>query len=340
MSALKAHEVERFLRAPDLKAGIYLVYGTDAGLVREFGQRLIRHFAGKNPDPIAHTSLHADELVGDPGRLVDEARTGSLFGGPRTLRIRNATKALLAPVSGLLDDPPEAVIVLEAGNLPRGDALRTLVEKSQNARALPCYADNDRALNELIQNTFRESNISAVPEAISTLRTLLGNDREITRRELEKLCLFAAKSKTISIEDVELLCGDNSTRAIDSVLDAVGGGNARQFDEAFEGAVIAGIDPQRVLSAALQHFTNLRRWKVRVDDGQSPRQVLETLRPRPHFSRTDALERQLRTWSDTALADACARLYSAIYETRRNANLRQVAAGRALLAICVAAAQR
>lgn len=340
MTALKAHEVERFLQKPDLPAGVYLVYGTDAGLVREIGQRLSKHFAGENPDPMAHTVLQGDELTGETGRLVDEARTPSLFGGSRTVRVRNATKALTVPVSLLLDDMPDAVVVLEAGNLPKSDALRALAEKHKLARALPCYADNDRAINDLILNSFRQDGIQADNDAIATLRTLLGNDREVTRRELEKLCLYAAQSKQITADDVERLCGDNSARAIDAILDAVGSGNARQFDEAFEGAATSGIDPQRVLSAALQHFAGLRRLRLLVDAGQSPKDAVSAARPRVHFSRTSAMERQVRLWSDDALANAIGRFYDAIHETRRNSAVKQATTARALLAVCVAAAQR
>ena len=46
MTALKAHEVARFLARPDLSEGIFLAYGPDAGLVRETAQRLIRWSAG------------------------------------------------------------------------------------------------------------------------------------------------------------------------------------------------------------------------------------------------------------------------------------------------------
>jgi DNA polymerase-3 subunit delta len=39
MTALKAHEVERYLKKPDLDAGVFLAYGPDGGLVREAAQR-------------------------------------------------------------------------------------------------------------------------------------------------------------------------------------------------------------------------------------------------------------------------------------------------------------
>ena len=80
MTALKAHEVERFLKRPDLDAGILLVYGPDTGLVRETAQRLVRHYAGAESDGMGLVTLDGGEIDSDPGRLLVEARTSSLFG--------------------------------------------------------------------------------------------------------------------------------------------------------------------------------------------------------------------------------------------------------------------
>ena len=35
MTALKAHEVARYVARPDLSEGVFLAYGPDGGLVRE-----------------------------------------------------------------------------------------------------------------------------------------------------------------------------------------------------------------------------------------------------------------------------------------------------------------
>lgn len=340
MSALKAHEVARFLDKPDLTCGVFLSYGPDQGLVNETARRLIRHYGGANPDPMSEITLEAGELANDPSRLAVEARTSSMFGGTRRIRVRGATKALSKTIAELLADMPDAIIVLEAGNLPPRDTLRALIEKDKSARALPCYADNDETLRNLIRQTFSEAGISADQDVVATLKDALGNDREITRRELEKLTLFAAESKTITLEDVMALCGDNAAMAIDAILDAAGTGRAEKLDTTISRALNAGVDAQRLLISALIHFTWLRRLRVEVDAGKPPRTVLDTQRPRPHFSRKTNLEQQLRLWSDDALASATTRIYEAISESRKSAVMAQSIAHRALLAICVAAAHR
>jgi DNA polymerase-3 subunit delta len=103
MTALKAHEVARYLARPDLREGVFLAYGPDAGLVRETGQRLLTHLAGADDAEIV--VLDAGELDSDPGRLAVEAKTDSLFGGRHVVRVRGAGRALTTILSGFTEGP-------------------------------------------------------------------------------------------------------------------------------------------------------------------------------------------------------------------------------------------
>jgi DNA polymerase-3 subunit delta len=338
VSALKAHEVARYLQRPDLNEGIFLVYGPDTGLVRETAQKLIRHYSGGDAQSVNLVTLEASEVDADPSILAVEAKTSSLFGGRRIIRVRGAGKSLVMTLTELCDDPAGAIIILEAGNLAPRDALRALVEAAKLGRALPCYADSDETLAALIRETFTQAGIRTDPDVIATLRDTLGNDREVTRRELEKLTLYAAETGTLTREDVLLLCADNAALVIDTTLDATGTGHAERLETALNRALGANIDPQRLLAVAMIHFTTLRRWRAEVDAGKSPRDALASARPRPHFSRAAALEQQLRLWRDTALGVACERLQQATQESRRRPALAETVMRRALLALCMMAA--
>jgi DNA polymerase-3 subunit delta len=339
MTALKAHEVARFLARPDLTEGIFLAYGPDTGLVRETAQRLIRQLSGDDPQSASIVTLDGAEVDADPSILAVEARTISLFGGKRIIRVRGAGKSLVMTLSELKDDPVGAAIVLEAGNLPPRDALRALVEAAKLGRALPCYPDSDETLMALMRESFNKEGIRVDNDVIATLREILGNDREITRRELEKLCLYAAESKELTREDVLLLCADNGMLVIDAILDAAGGGHAERLELALNRALSSAVDPQRLLAMCTIHFANLRRWRTEVDAGKTARSVLEGLKPKPHFSRISALEQQLRLWTDSALATASDRILQATSDSRRRPALAEPALRRALLAICTQAAR-
>lgn len=335
MTALKAHEVARFLARPDLSEGIFLAYGPDGGLVRETAQRLIRHLSGDDPGSANVTIFDGPELTSDPSQLVLEARSVSLFGGKRIIRVRNATKALVMPLTELRDDPGGTAIVLEADNLPPRDALRALVEAAKLGRVLPCYPDTDETLMALMRETFNHAGIRTDQDVVPTLREILGNDREVTRRELEKLTLYAAATKSLTREDVLLLCADNGALAIDAILDATGGGHTEKLELALNRALAANVNPQQLLSMLTAHFANLRRWRTEVDGGKTPRSVLEAVKPKPHFSRIGAMEQQLRLWNETALGTASERLLQAVSDTRRRPALADAILRRTTLALCM-----
>ena len=92
MTALKAHEVARYVARPDLSEGVFLAYGPDAGLVRETAMALAKRFAGGD----AVVVLEGDEVDKDPGKFAVEAKTTSLFGDKRVIRVRNAGKGVVA----------------------------------------------------------------------------------------------------------------------------------------------------------------------------------------------------------------------------------------------------
>mgnify|MGYP003144751265 FL=1 len=338
MTALKAHEVARYLARPDLSEGIFLAYGPDGGLVRETAQRLIRHLSGDDPASANVTIFDGPELASDPSQLVLEARSVSLFGGKRIIRVRNATKALVMPLTELREDPAGTAIVLEADNLTPRDALRSLVEAAKLGRALPCYPDSDETLMALMRETFNQAGIRTDSDVVPTLREILGNDREVTRRELEKLTLYAASSKVLTREDVLLLCADNGALAIDAILDATGSGHAERLELALNRALAANVNPQQLLAMLSNHFANLRRWRTEVDGGKTARAVLDGQRPKPHFSRMGALEQQLRLWTDPALAQAVERLLQGVSDSRRKPTLADAILRRTTLALCMMAA--
>ncbi|MEQ1900101.1 MAG: DNA polymerase III subunit delta [Devosia sp.] len=338
MSALKGRDIERFTARPDLDEGVVLVYGPDSGLVRETADLLVKHYSSSGT--MGLVTLDGGELDADPGRLEVEARTGSLFGDKRVVRVRGGGKSISVPLASLLDDPGGAMVIVEAGNLTPRDPLRAQVEAGKSGRALPCYADSDEVITRLINETLSKAGIRADADVAPTLRDILGNDREVTRRELEKLSLFAAQTKTLGRSDVLTLCADNATTAIDEISDAIGGGRADMLEASLARALATSVDSQRILASVTQHFAALRRWRSLVDSGKPVSVALDSFWPKPHFSRRNSLEQQVRLWSDSALAAASERLLATTAESRKNYALAETIMRRNLLSLARQGAER
>jgi hypothetical protein len=82
MVALRGKEIDSFLARPDPGRPIVLLYGPDAGLVRERAEALLASAVDDPNDPFSLVRLDGDELSAEPSRLVDEALTIPLFGAP------------------------------------------------------------------------------------------------------------------------------------------------------------------------------------------------------------------------------------------------------------------
>jgi len=136
----------------------------------------------------------------------------------------------------------------EAGDRRKGSALRSAVEGAEAAIALPCYADEGRDIDALIDQTVERAGLQMALDARRALRPSLGGDRLASRGELEKLVLYAHGKGRIELADVQASTGDVSAQSADEVLDAVLDGRLEVFDKAF-GRLSAQAGPGRQLAA-------------------------------------------------------------------------------------------
>ncbi|HEY4862852.1 MAG TPA: DNA polymerase III subunit delta [Xanthobacteraceae bacterium] len=331
MVALRAGEVDNFLARPDPRRPIVLIYGPDAGLVSERATALLAAVASDNSDPFAIVPLEGDAIASDPGLLQDEARTFGLFGGRRIVRIRAGGRNFAPALEALLDEPPEALVLIEAGELRPTSPLRSLCEKSPAAAVIPCYADNERDVMRLIERALKDAGLTIEPDAREELMGLLGADRLASRAELDKLALYAQGEERIGLEDVQAIIADASALVLDDAIDAAAAGEREAALVALRKARAAGVSATAILSAAIRHVVNLHRLRLSVDRGGRPSEVIENARPKIFFRRKPAFERALLRLDAAALEGTIVSLSLANLEARRNFALADAIVERALL---------
>lgn len=343
MAQKKAHEVDSWLARPASEAVIVLIYGPDRGLVSERASAFAAKTGLPLDDPFSVVKLDASDVERDSGRLIDEARTVPMFAPRRLIWVRNATaqKSLADDVKALAAEPPrDAIILIEAQDLKKGSPLRSTVENAFSGMALPCYADEARDLESIIDDELRTANLTMAMDARNALRRSLGGDRLATRGEIQKLTLYAMGRGEISLEDVKSMIGDVSALSLDDAIDAALGGNIVEFDTAFTKQCQNGSQAAQLLAAAIRHLHNLHLMRGDMEaSNRNASAVIATARPPVFFSRRRAVERALAGWSADALTRALARLQSTTLQTRRRPDLAVALARQALLGIAVEGAR-
>jgi DNA polymerase-3 subunit delta len=307
----------QFLAAPPEVVRAVLFYGPDGGLVRERAEALTLQVAEDASDPFRVVEMSGQALGEDPARLADEAAAISFTGGRRVVRVRDAGERIVRIFQSFLEDAPgdapgDTMIVLEAGDLPARSSLRKLFEKHDLAAAVACYRDEGRDLERVIRQSLDEAGLTIEPDALSFLRTHLGGDRQISRRELEKVVLYKGKQTSpVSLTDVEACVGNSSALALDDVVDAVGLGDLPRLTTALPRCLAEGSTAIAVLRAVAQHFQRLHMVAGRRAAGESLDDALKSLRPPLFWKRKEAFTAQLRLWSLEDLGLALGRLLTA-----------------------------
>ncbi len=341
MVALRGKEIDAFLARPDPGRPIILLYGPDAGLVRERADALLASAVDDPNDPFSLVKLDGDELAAEPSRLVDEAMTVPLFGGRRAIRVRAGSRSFASGVDTLADMAVrDCRIVIEAGELRPESPLRKACERAKTAVAIGCYPDTERDLAKLIDDELRLSNLRISPEARATLMASLGGDRQASRNELKKLTLYAHGKGEVTLDDVMAVVADASELKLDPIVDGAFSGKPDLVESEFAKAMVAGTYPGVIIAAAQRHAAWLHKSALAVAEGTPVAALLEGGFPRLHFSRKPSAEIALRNFSAARLVAVIDQLATAALEMRKQPPLAAAIAQRALLSIAANARRR
>ncbi|MGM4912440.1 DNA polymerase III subunit delta [Rhizobium sp. 768_B6_N1_8] len=345
MAEIKSHEFEGFLQKSARLYRIYLIYGPDRGLVSERAGMIAGKTGIDQNDPFSVTKLDVGDLQKEPGRLVDEAQSIGLFGGEKLIWVRGGAneKYLVDAVAFLSGASLEAVsIIIEAGDLKKGSALRKTVEAARSATvAIPCYADDGRALNALIDNELSAEGLGITPAARQALVALIGGDRIASRNEIRKLALYCRGAGTIDDHHVTEIIGDASAISVDDAVDAILSGNSNSFLHAMQKITSSKTSVFLVLQACLRQFQLLDTMRAEMDDKRlPPAQIMQTLGRHLHFRRKPIIEQALKSWSADAISRETKRLQAAVLQTRQRQILEDSIAMQTLLSTTLQSARR
>tara|TARA_R110002110_G_scaffold415612_4_gene651959 strand:+ start:35527 stop:36558 length:1032 start_codon:yes stop_codon:yes gene_type:complete len=334
---ISAGRVTGFVANPDPGISAILVYGPNAGLVREHSNSLARKIIDDPSDPFRAAELTGAAIAETPTRLADELLALSFGGDRRLVTVRDGADGLTKSLESALDAGAEAnmnaVALIEAGALTGRSSLRKLCEKRDDCAALPCYADDEEARARLARGLLSEAGIRIESDALRTLTGFLGDDRLSNRREIEKLVLFVGPEQTASEADVLAAVGDIGATTLDDTVFAAAGGDIGQLDRAIERFWAEGGETIGLIRATQRHFQRLHRVAGQMESGVRYEEASKKLRPPVFWKQSGPFQHQARNWSRGQLELALARLGEAELVLKTTGVPSHAACGRTLYAI-------
>ena len=338
---ITGRNVESLLRGVDAKVAAVLLFGPDRGLVRERADRIAATVSGDAADPFRVSEVAAARLRNEPTALADEAAALTPDGGRRLVRLRDASDGVADAVESFLSMTDlGGLLLIEADDLGPRSALRRLCEAAGNAAALPCYHDDVEDIGRLIGDELRRAGWQLADDARDYLTSVLGGDRGVTRRELEKLIAYMgapADGRRIELADAVTCIGDSAALTVDDLVLAVAEGDLAAVEQLTTRSLQEGNAPVALLRAAGRHF--LRLHQVAGADGDRQRAV-DMLRPPVFYRHKPRLLMQAQQWPLGHLHRALDRLTRTESDCKRTGAPDVALCRRALLEIALQAPAR
>ena len=283
-----------------------LLYGPDQGLVREYSKNLSLKCTPSLNNPFSVSEFTGPQLKHDPSILVDAVYSMSLAGDDCVIIIRDAQDNITPTLNHIFSLPTYAwPIIIEANTLSSKSTLRKIFEQSTDLASIACYPEEGHILECFIEDFFAQEGLSIDRGANQLLCASLAGDRQIVRRELEKLSLYCLAKQNdinkVSETDVMVCVRDSSEMSLDNLVYSVGDGNQAQIDKTLAKAFVEGVSPIVVIRSVQRHFQRLHFIHSQKAQGKSFDQSLGKLHPPIFFKRKINFQHQVLNWTPEKL---------------------------------------
>ena len=223
--------------------------------------------------------------------------------------------------------------MIDAEALSKSSRLRKLFETHPLAASVALYEESPQELRLRLERLIKSSGLAIDEEAMLRLLEFMSFERAVAESETLKLITYCHGQTTISVEDVQAICGDTSDASMDDLLDAVFEGKLNDVDRYVMSVGASASAGRGTLSAVLQHIVKLQGMASQITQGSTIDSVVQAPRFGIFFKRRASISMQLRTWDIDALLNAEEKICAAILQTRQHPDLDEALVSRALLAL-------
>ena len=266
-----------------------LIYGNDRGLVKEKADLFLSSQEKSYHDNIEVFRLSPEDFSKKENLLYELVYQRPIFFKKTILHINLDIMKNVPEITGFLEKvnyKNANFLVLEAGNLKSDSKILKLFKKTKYFGVIACYLDNYKALNISIKSYSKELGLNISSENIQSLCLKLGNNRLITKKEIEKLALFADNAP-IKYSDILKGIGDNTTSKLDSLSDCLYIKNTYHINTTVDKLIDDGINIIYIIRTIIKHLQLLFKLLL------SEKKDIKNITPPIHFSRHENIQKQL-----------------------------------------------
>ena len=259
----------------DLKTGnfkhIYLLYGEEAYLVRQYRDRL-RDSLCVEGDTM-NTSVFSGKDI-RPASLIDLSETMPFFAERRVIFVENSGFFKKSPedLAAYLGELPETTyfIFVEEEVDKRGKMYKQV---KKFGSVVEFKRQTDAVLMQWILGKLKKENKRITRPVMELFLDKTGTDMELITQELEKLLCYTMEKDVIEAADVEAICANQINGKIFDMVDAIGRKEQKKALDLYYDLLMLKEPAMRILYLVTRHFQILMQLRDMTGKGFDNKQM-------------------------------------------------------------------
>ena len=271
----------------------FLFYGDNKGLILDTIKNKI--------EPLALEKIlkyEENEIIKDTETFMEDISNRSFFENEKFVIISRATDKFLQIIEEIIEKNLEDVrILLVSEALDKKSKLRNYFEKSKKTICVPFYEDNQRTLNSLASNFFKEKKIPFSQQNINLLIERSRGDRINLYNELEKIENFSKNRKQISLGDIIKLTNLSENYDLTELVDYSLIKNQKKTLNILNENNFGGEDSILILRIFIRKLKRLLKIHLQNSQDQNIEKTISSFKPPIFWKEKDIIKDQLKIWN-------------------------------------------
>ncbi len=271
----------------------FLFYGNNRGLIQE---TIKNKFQALTKDKIH--KYEENEIIKNTETFIENICNKSFFENEKFIIIFRTTDKLFKIIEEILKKNIEGItILLVSEALEKKSKLRSFFEKSKETICVPFYEDNERTLNLLATNFFREKKIPLSQQNINLLIERSRGDRINLYNELEKIENFSKNKKLVKLEEILKLTNLSKNFDLTELVDYSLAKNKRKTLNILNENIFVGEDSILILRIFIRKLKRLLKIHLQNINEKNFEKTISSFKPPIFWKEKDIIKEQLKIWN-------------------------------------------
>ncbi len=274
----------------DIKNGklnhIYLVYGTESFLRKQYKERLKKALA-PDDDSMNYSYFEGKDI--SAGEVIDLAETMPFLSDKRAIIIENSPffKSEGEKIAEYLNAVPDTTyLVFVEENVDKRSKLYKSIAK--NGCVVEAAGLSEDKIITWILGMLKKDNKKITQNTMHYLLGKIGTDMENIRSEVEKLICYCYDRDVITNEDIDAVCTTQISNQIFEMLDAMANKRQKVALQLYYNLLALKEPPMRILFLIGRQFNLLLQARLLKQKGYGDRAIAEKIGV-PPFAATKYL---------------------------------------------------